>query len=79
MTMKERYEIVGDLAAPKHLRNVTDIYRKFSKHGIGSDESDIYLNWRVINKETGITLAVMGGSAGLAAAEAFKKYCEENY
>lgn len=76
--MEKRFEAVGDLAAPDEVKNVTDIYKVYAKLGIKEDEK-IVLNWRVIAKDTGRTLAIFGGGAGYDAACVFADYCEGNY
>jgi hypothetical protein len=45
----DKFEVVGDLSAPGEVRNVTHIYRDYTKTGVQHDEN-IFLNWRVIAK-----------------------------
>jgi 2-phosphoglycerate kinase len=75
---EDRFAVSGDLFADMEKRDISDIYRNHSEHGLKDDET-IFLNWRVIRKETGRTMAVFGGGAGHDAAHVFKEYCENNY
>ena len=77
-TKESRFEVLGDLGLDTEGKNVTNLYRDHSTHGIKDDER-IVLNWRVISKRTGRTMAVMGGPSGFDAANVFCSYCEENY
>lgn len=74
----KQFEVIGDLAAPNDVKDVTSIFRKYAKNGVKDDEH-IFLNWRVVSTETGRTMAVFGGGAGYDAACVFKDYCEANY
>ena len=77
-SMESRYQIIGDLTAPTEMKDVTNLFRDYSETSVKDDER-IILNWRVIYKKTGRTVAVFGGGAAYDAASVFQRYCEENY
>jgi len=72
------FKVLGDLRIDANGKDVSDLYRNNSSHGLKSDET-IHLSWRVISTKTGRTICVFGGSAAYDAANVFCEYCIDNY
>jgi hypothetical protein len=67
----DQYEIKGDSSDRSH-KDISHVYK------LQPDEN-LFVNWRIINKETGRTMVAFAGGMGLLAAQIVKEHLEKEY